>query len=78
MTRSRFRSRPDDAGPEEEGAWVADTLPVAPGEVCAHSNEGDARCGEAPWAKSRHLRTGVASLLATLPAGSSAEALVDL
>jgi len=57
---------------------VADTLPVAPGEVCAHSNEGDARCGEAPWAKSRHLRTGVASLLATLPAGSGAEELVDL
>ena len=53
-------------------------LPVAPGEVCAHSNEGDARCGEAPWAKSRHLRSGVASLLATLPAGSSAEELVDL
>ena len=57
---------------------MADTLPVAPGEVCAHSNEGDARCGEAPWAKSRHLRSGVASLLATLPAGSSAEELVDL
>ena len=69
MTRSRFRSRANDAGP----AWLVDTLPVAPGEVCAHSNEGDARCGEAPWAKSRHLRSGVASLLATLPAGSSAE-----
>lgn len=41
MTRSRFRARPEQAGAAEgSGAWVADTLPVAPGEVAAQSNEG--------------------------------------
>ena len=40
VTRSRFRERPEEAGTAEgSGAWVADTLPVAPGEVTAHSNE---------------------------------------
>ena len=43
MTRSRFRARPEEAGTAEgSGAWVADTLPVAPGEVTAQSNEGGA------------------------------------
>ena len=43
VTRSRFRARPEEAGTAEgSGAWVADTLPVAPGEVAAHSNEGGA------------------------------------
>ena len=41
VTRSRFRARPEEAGTAEgSGAWVADTLPVAPGEVAVHSNEG--------------------------------------
>lgn len=76
VTRSRFRARSEEGGiAEVSGAWVADTLPVAPGEVAAHSNEGDTACGDEPWAKSRHLRAGVASLLAALPTGSSAEEL---
>ena len=57
------------------GAWEASTDAVAPGEVAAHSNEGDARCGDAPWAKTRRLRTGVAGLLSALPTGCGAKTL---
>ena len=54
VTRSRFRARSEEGGiAEVSGAWVADTLPVAPGEVAAHSNEGDTACGDEPWAKTR-------------------------
>ena len=86
FTRSRFSNgdaangadsaagEPTAAAPSG-GQWATVSEVVTPGEVVAYSNEGDARCGDAPWGKTRRLRAGVAELLRSLPEGRSASEL---